>query len=287
MTKLTREQLFYEAFGMFMENNMSNIYYEITANTTNKQNKIQNYMITLPHSVAIGVHDQTVDGIRQENNLYNDQWIPSSDHMTEEFHNYFDQYSLHAAPETGIRLSYMLIRPYNAASGEGEGEEEEEEGDQPICKYKITIVYYKTHKPFPVANPKSSLGTELNSEIVELKSIIRMMDETIYNYHQRIYRVRDVLHDERVRRKQISENLHTTIYNNHSRMEKHIRGMFDSLKIEQDCPVCYEQITSETLVVPSCCHYICNACIPKCPSCPICRETYNNYVLSTHITNKN
>jgi hypothetical protein len=275
MTKLTRQQLFYKAFGLFMENKMSNLYYEITAHTENKQKNTQHYTITFPHAVEAGAYDRTVNGVLTEETIYHTQWMPTADCMVKEFNHYFDYYCLYDPNNSGIRLSYMLIRP-DALLEEEENTEDDENRPN---KYKITIIYYKTHKPFP-ANDFSN--TEANNEILELKSTIRMLEETQYNYQRRISHLRDILHDERIRRKETSRKLHTVSYDNHSRMENHIRGMFKAYNIEHECPVCYEQLESDKLAVPSCCHYICTTCLPKCTSCPLCRENYDNYILSTH-----
>lgn len=274
MTKLTREQLFYKAFGLFMENKMSNLYYEITAHTENKQKNTQIYTMTFPHAVEAGVHDRTVNGVRTEEIIYHEQWIPPSESMVKEFNHYFDYYCLHETNNRGIRLSYMFIQPDFSS----------EEDDESHCaKYKISVVYYKSHKPFPVSDFNNYSDTGVNNEIVELKSTIRMLEETHYNSQRRISHLRDILYDERNHRKETAQKLHRLAYDNHSRMENHIRGMFKAYNIEHECPVCYEPIESDKLVVPSCCHYICTTCLPKCKNCPLCREKYDNYILTTHV----
>jgi hypothetical protein len=50
--------------------------------------------------------------------------------------------------------------------------------------------------------------------------------------------------------------------------------MYDSVKKDGECPICFAKITKENIVVPSCGHIICKTCKDeiklkddKCPSC--------------------
>lgn len=58
--------------------------------------------------------------------------------------------------------------------------------------------------------------------------------------------------------------------------------MYDMLKKETECPVCYEVLTKDNIDVPKCGHIICKTCIesiktvdtPAKGLCPSCRKKY-------------
>lgn len=46
----------------------------------------------------------------------------------------------------------------------------------------------------------------------------------------------------------------------------------------QQCPVCYETIEPDALIVPNCTHMICDTCVRKCDNCPLCRDKYDEFI---------
>ena len=54
--------------------------------------------------------------------------------------------------------------------------------------------------------------------------------------------------------------------------------MYDSVKKDGECPICFTKITKENIVVPSCGHIICKTCKDeiklKDDKCPSCRKKY-------------
>jgi hypothetical protein len=266
MARPSREQMFYQAFEEFICDHVSNIYYEIGSLTENKQKNVQNYRLTLPWTSVVGVQDLTVNGIRTEQPIYQEQWIPERTECIARFNDYFDAYSLHQNNELGPRLSYMVIRSDRSS-----------DDDDPANAniYMITVVYHKGHKPFP---HKSATG-DVNDEIPRLKNVIQTLEAVKYNYQCRISNLREILGDERLRMKKMARKTSSQAYRNHARTEKHIREMFDTCKVIHDCPVCMDPIVASELVVPLCCHYICTGCASNCVICPLCRENYDQYVL--------
>ena len=52
--------------------------------------------------------------------------------------------------------------------------------------------------------------------------------------------------------------------------------IYEHYQEDQDCPVCIERITKETLFVPPCGHFLCNTCSTQITKyCPICRANNN------------
>jgi Holliday junction resolvase-like predicted endonuclease len=61
-----------------------------------------------------------------------------------------------------------------------------------------------------------------------------------------------------------------------SRMVHTIRKYYAECDEKDNCPVCFEQIESDKLYVPACCHYLCESCANHIAElnnkCPICRD---------------
>jgi hypothetical protein len=63
-----------------------------------------------------------------------------------------------------------------------------------------------------------------------------------------------------------------------SRMKQFIRQLYETQKEWKPCPVCYEEILPEKLVLYDCCHIVCATCDTTCRernhmTCPECRAT--------------
>jgi hypothetical protein len=56
--------------------------------------------------------------------------------------------------------------------------------------------------------------------------------------------------------------------------------MYDMVKKNSECPVCFELLTKENIEVPSCGHLICKGCkitvMENDKKCPCCRKAYYN-----------
>ena len=88
-------------------------------------------------------------------------------------------------------------------------------------------------------------------------------DDTLFEYEME----NDYLNKQYIK---TLENLKKT----YLMMSKHISNILHEKNTYEDCPVCYEILTKETIFIPECCHYICLKCAKPCESCPICRNTY-------------
>jgi len=67
---------------------------------------------------------------------------------------------------------------------------------------------------------------------------------------------------------------------NYKRMQQMLRKQYADTDTHIECPVCYDEICPDKLIIPNCCHSICLTCVSKCDSCPLCRDVYDPYIES-------
>ena len=188
-------------------------------------------------------------------------------------------------------------------------------------KYIPDTINHGYDYPFPVVNPDriasmlkvnatveeipydqdrviNTLKTELSSEKVKVSALqreIRIQEER--NAAEKEY-LRKELNDRE--NKIIHLDLHETILRravtdlqNDARMiarnraetvkkqQAFIRKLYAETNREEDCPVCYETITSENLYVSDCCHVYCMSCAQGCykanGKCAICRTNLGEH----------
>jgi hypothetical protein len=217
----------------------------------------ENGIVTPPGPV---MQNQEVPKIRQFKSHFNDYFKP---HMLKTNNNV---------------LSYTDIRDYWYENGTDRITSEELSlGVLPQhllyfdLKFKIDVVYHKTHIPYPVPlstkaqfEQKCKQLESRNTELcINLKSVTEMYQEKEEQY--------DVL---RRRMRVDRRNMEEKYRNMFEKMQKKFREMYSQCDTTDDCPVCYEVIKSAKLKVPGCCHTICTDCAGRCSNCPICRETY-------------
>ena len=100
--------------------------------------------------------------------------------------------------------------------------------------------------------------------ITHLENLIKNKDRQITEKQDRQISLERKLKSAQNKRKTITESL-----------RKKIRVLYDrNIEFYEDCPVCYEKITSAELAINNCMHLICKTCSSKCTQCPECREPY-------------
>lgn len=198
------------------------------------------YEVDVRHQVN-GVWNEPGPVYRKNEFIYNA--------LSEQFQNHFGIY--YRFDGYGNNMAYTNIA------------EMTEEND--IVKCKIRVQYHSRYQlpfyiPVEMLSEKEknknlmSANKNLLLEVVELENLF---DDLSVKY-------------ERIAKK-YNANLDRT-KNNNSRMQNKIRELYKQLGKCEDCPVCWEPISAETLIVPGCCHYICHGCNVNCKSCPLCRE---------------
>ena len=272
MPKQTREELFNNALATFLVdfevtdgiNNKRCIItkYDLTGKTVNKSCCIQNYELKIPNKIVLGYQDiYTVD--QETNNIWEDsqpiygfQDIPPIQQFIESFDKYFKQFRLYINHQVVSHIYISNVwKPTSI--------------DNEILKLKV--VYHKSHTPFP--RPLTELE-EKNKEIVRLTEIVDDYEDNMDDLTNKFSIVQKKLY------KLKKENDKNTERNalNYKRTQTVWREMYKKQNEFQPCPVCYETIEPDALIVPNCTHMICDTCVRKCDKCPLCRDNYDEFI---------
>ena len=261
MPKLTRDDFFHNAMEEFLsditvvsnpneETKYSILRYELNSLTSNKNKCVQEYDLTIPSSVISAYFDRTCSSDHGEEvwldsePIYCTQETPLLDDFINSFHEHFDPYRL-ITDRTPI--SYMSIIDLPRIR------------NIPMCdkKLRIKVTYHKSHTPFP--RPLTPME-EKDREIQFLETKLK----------------------RKTNRAKTLERLIETNYDraehNYKRMQQKFRTMYIESGNLENCPVCYEEMTPDKLIIPNCFHYICEICVMKCENCPLCRDKYDDYV---------
>ena len=51
-----------------------------------------------------------------------------------------------------------------------------------------------------------------------------------------------------------------------------IKELYDKLKLEISCPICYEELTTEQIQFSNCGHKYCKECLDKLDKCAFCKK---------------
>ena len=261
MPKLTRDDLFRNAIEMFLsdvtvtsipnEETKYNIStYELNSVTSNKNKCIQEYELTIPSSIISAYFDRTVSSEDGEETwidsepIYCTQETPLLSDFIDSFHDYFDKYKLF---DGMIPVSYMSIIDLPRIR------------NLQICdqNLRLKVVYHKSHTPFP--RPLTLLE-EKDREIKFLETKLRRKTNRVNTLAS------------------IVDKNYQRAEDNYKRMQKKFRAMYIETGKLENCPVCYEEITPDKLIIPNCFHYICEECVMKCDNCPLCRDKYDEYI---------
>jgi hypothetical protein len=189
--------------------------------------------------------------------LYVDQEVPDLRCFALNFTNYFTTYSLE---RNGILVAFTSL--HNPLVNEA--------GD---LVSDIIVCYSKSYIPYPTNQLSKEQFEQRCKQLEEnnrnMEYEIQELSNIVHTQNKKVNRLkRTMRHQENV----LNEKLGNTIY----RMQEKIRELYHRLgeEAQEECPVCYEKIETNGLVVPGCCHYICSGCNEQCNKCPICREDY-------------
>tara|TARA_B110000285_G_scaffold216924_1_gene264702 strand:- start:3150 stop:3992 length:843 start_codon:yes stop_codon:yes gene_type:complete len=276
----TRDDKFKLSFDMFIKDVVGVRHYSLTNLTRNKSEKSHIYELKIPLQLTvIGFIDRDGVTYTRDDVLNMDiqddieaslktEYVPNIDEFEKQFNDTFDPYSDNVVipssnsnmppytyPNSFVTTNSMVIN------------------DEGHLQGKICVVYYKKHIPYPVETDDSeyekkylSLLKRFNKTEQELSrsltDIDELQDDLLYNERQ-LRISKKVLYRETNNNKLCQMNLINKL-----------QEAYKTLPTKEDCPVCYETIENDKLVIPNCSHYICNECHPRCSSCPICRVKY-------------
>jgi len=261
MPKLTRDDFFRNAIESFLsditvvsnpneETKYSILTYELNGITSNKNKCVQEYELTIPSSIISAYFDRTArsedgeDVWLDSEPIYCTQSAPLLHDFINSFHDHFDPYRL-SIDRTPV--SYMSIIDLPRIR------------DIPLCDntLRLKVLYHKSHTPFP--RPLTPME-EKDREIKFLETKLRR--KTSQNTYLRT----------------AIETNYDRAEHNYKRMQQKFRAIYTESGNLENCPVCYEEMPADKLIIPNCFHYICEVCVMKCDKCPICRDKYDEYV---------
>jgi hypothetical protein len=261
MPKLTRDDLFRNAMETFLsditvvsnpneETKYSIFKYELNGITSNKNKCVQEYELNIPSSIISAYFDRTARTGEGEEEwldsvpIYCTQDTPLLHDFINSFHEYFDSYRLYI---DRTPVSYMSIVGLPRTR-------DIPLCDKPLC---IKVLYHKSHTPFP--RPLTPLE-EKDREIKFLETKLRRKN----NHTTHLRTIIDTKYDR--------------AEHNYKRMQQKFRAIYTESGKLENCPVCYEEISPDKLIIPNCFHYICDVCVMKCDKCPLCRDKYDDYI---------
>jgi len=271
----TRDELCQLAIDKFMTLTY-NLTFNIVNTTRNKSESVHCYEIRIPNKIKLYDIDtnHTIDGTTYgPGPVYGDQDLPDADYLIREFNNYFEDYAIYQYVQgngnASRRVAFVEITQVSA------------DGEHMIV-FVITK-YTKNCKPYPV---------ETNSHI-EIR-----FTELQLQYNELQLHARKLISDNKFFRKRLSSTSrdlcrvkteHNSKMNTYrskiSSLHTIIKTLYAKSTIAEDCPVCYESMPIDKLVVPECGHFICSSCSPKCTRCPICRDTGStDYALDDEVS---
>lgn len=279
MPKQTREELFNDALASFLEdfevndgiNNKRYIItkYELISKTVKKSCCVHNYELKIPDKVVLGYRDiytvdpETNDIWEDAQPIYGVQYVPTIHQFIESFDKYFNEFRLCINDRVVSHMYISNVSEHKSIYNE---------------ILKIKIVYHKSHTPFP--RPLTELEIKTKELEIKTKEIARLLtvsdeyEETIedltYNYSVIQKKISKIKNEKM---KEIERN-----NSNYNRTQKVWREMYIKINDFQPCPVCYEIIKPEDLIVPNCTHMICDTCVRKCDKCPLCRDNYDEFI---------
>ena len=279
---ITRDSKFKLAFDSFLKDVIGISVYDLENLTKNKSESRHIYSFSIPEqSSVLGFIDR--NGVTHTDNnesilmnmttdnqdILMRDYIPEKDLFEKEFAATFDPYK-HEYSVPSMIPGHPPYKFANSYVGIDKCEVNEETG---MLEGKIYVVYHKKHIPYYVENDDgiykqkySVLLCRFNNIQNKLKiaynDIDELQDDLSYNERQ-LRKAKRVLYRE--------TNNHTLCENN---LINKLRDAYNISDIKQECPICYDTIENEKLIIPRCAHYICDSCHPRCDECPICRMSY-------------
>ena len=266
----TRDDKFKLVFDSFIRDTIGVDKYNLENLTKNKTENTHIYSFTIHSQIKIiGYIDR--NGLNENNNEnlkpIEHQYIPNEETVRDQINEKFGPYEF-----TKTYISYGTARPYTTRLSYVDIDRCHINDNNGITG-KLVVIYYKSHIPYEVQEDdrefeKKYLNllrrfNKLEDENMELSDNIDDLNEDLHTTKRQVRNLRKRMIKE--------EELHLRHEKN---FKNKLREAYSKEDILEDCPVCYEQLSMDTLIIPNCTHSICNSCQPRCDVCPICRTDY-------------
>ena len=278
--KSTRDELFRQSIDYFMNSGKyDGIEYSLNCKTKNVRKNEQKYDILFPKTKQIGI----IDYSGGNEPIIMDQELPMNTTFITDLKTYFEPYIKY-------ENNKMIIGTYVLNKNVLENDV--------VSKIQVCIQYtnkleYQMYQPYytlllpPTNNVNNEITQlqqtldELKKENQELKNTIKMKED-LYDQQNELLDMVDTELGNKCRRYKfldmMFQNYKICTQNNNKRIVSNFKKIYEMNNIQEECPICYETMNCNTVIMPVCGHSICNDCIKKCNStCPICREEYHQF----------
>ena len=308
MASITRDTRFRNSFQYFMTNHpiYEDLEYEIRCNTKNTRNNNHTYDILFPLEKQIGVIDS--EGGKISKPIYMEQNLPTNITAINDFKEFYEPYMTYCndmhmlisgtyitnidemsennkVSIVSLEVKYpinqgkhktQIVMPYRLSPDQSEPKIQKIPKIQNIQNSYINQINILQEDNCHLLRQNSILNS-LNDKNLEYIDTLITRNATASNLYMTELAANTVYIQSIIQR--FNQNIFAThenyikLNNNYCKLiEKH------NIIVEQDCPVCYDQLNPTNLASPACGHLICSDCIVKCNSmCPLCRDDYNGF----------
>jgi len=247
--------------------NISNNYYpnlkewSIECITKNKSQSVHKYSMIIPQKIVLATVDTAYideNGEKQPaGEIMIDQEVPELRSFVHHFGNYFDLYVLE---RFNTIISFTTLHKPTV-------------NDLGDIVSDIIVNYFKSYIPYPCGESSREQLLERCKQLEQMNVDLKYdLDDFANIVHTQTRKISNLKKKMRMEQERMMNQMSLNV----QRMQEKIRELYGKLgeSVEEECPVCYEVMKANMLVVPGCCHYICLGCSEKCDNCPLCREEY-------------
>jgi hypothetical protein len=262
----TRDQLCRMAIDSFMTNAYC-IQYHINVLTENKSQSLHTYEIEMPLMIKLYDVDtpHMINGITYPAGpVHCEQDLPNEHDFMIDFNQFFDNYALYERQPSHSGSDDILVRTSFI-------ETTNTRSDNMNMTATILVKYAKQYKPFPIDHTPHNFEAKYNhltQLFDEQRSQLVLLNRDNKHYRRRL----NAVSKEYLSLKKEYEKTINSVHIKFASLQTIIKSMYEKHTLNEECPVCYEGISVDKLVVPVCGHFICSSCSSRCSSCPICRD---------------
>jgi hypothetical protein len=270
----SRDERFRQAIDSYMTQTYT-MQYNVKSLTQKKSVSMHSYDIVMPRLIKLYDVDtyHTINGVESgPGAIYSEQDLPTASEFADDFNTYFENFAFYEQCPDNSATQYNLIRlSYTETT-------HITNTDDAIIA-SVVVKYLKKYSPYPPEPSEINLEIKLNElekrfSYQQAQTALLMRENKYFrrritNANRDLSRVRGEYNNKLI-----------NIGNKFTSLKTIIKKLYENTTNKQeDCPVCYECITADKLVVPECGHFICSTCSVQCSRCPLCRDVeFGDYV---------